>query len=307
MIPFAGWVGFIIFVIAMLMLDLFVFNRKAHEIKLREALLWSLMWIVLALLFNVGVYFWFGRQQALEFLTGYVLEKSLSIDNLFVFLIIFSYFKIPGKYQHGVLFWGILGALIMRAIFIAGGITLLKYFHWIIYIFGIFLVITGIKMAIEKDKEIHPENSPVLRLFNRVIRVTPGFEEGKFFVRREQVLFATPLFVVLVLIETTDVIFATDSIPAVLAITQKPFIVYTSNVFAILGLRALYFALSGIMQLFHHLHYGLSAILVFVGIKMLVADIFKIPVGVSLSVIVAILAISIAASLRWPKQGKLFN
>jgi len=301
---FLLWVGFILFVLAMLALDLLVFHRKTHEVKVKEALIWSGIWISLALVFNLGVYIWGGRQQALEFLTGYLLEKSLSVDNIFVFLMIFSYFKIPHKYQHEVLFWGILGALIMRGAFIAGGIALIEQFHWIIYVFGGFLIFTGIKMVLDKDKEIHPEKSLVLRLFNRVMPVTKGIEDGRFFIKTSGRWFATPLFVVLLVVETTDVMFAFDSIPAILAITQKPFIVYTSNVFAILGLRALYFALAGIMQYFHYLHYGLSVILVFVGLKMLLADIYKISVGTSLLVLACILTISIIASMLWPKKAK---
>lgn len=296
------WVGFNVFVLAMLALDLLVFHRKPHEVSLKEALGWSAVWIGLALAFNAGIYFWYGRQPALEFLTGYLIEKSLSVDNIFVFLMIFSYFKVPRKYQHEVLFWGILGALILRAGFIAGGITLIEKFHWAIYVFGGFLIFTGIKMALDKDKEIHPEKSLVLRLFHRVIPVTPGYEDGKFFVRKAGRLFATPLLVVLVIVETTDVIFAVDSIPAILAITRDPFIVYTSNVFAILGLRALYFALAGIIQLFHYLHYGLSAILIFVGTKMLIADVYKVPIGVSLAVVALLLLMSIVASILWPKK-----
>ncbi len=300
MMTYLLWVGFVLFILALLALDLLVFHRKAHEVRLKEALIWSGVWICLALLFNAGIYLWQGRQQALEFLTGYLLEKSLSVDNIFVFLLIFSYFKIPKRFQHEILFWGILGALIMRAAFIAGGITLLRQFHWVIYIFGGFLVFTGIKMVFEKDKEMHPENSPVLRFFNRFISVAKGYEGEKFFIRDAGKWMATPLFVVLLIIETTDVIFAFDSIPAILAITQKPFIVYTSNVFAILGLRALYFALAGIMQYFHYLHYGLSAILVFVGAKMLLADIYKISIGVSLSFIALVLLASVAASVIRP-------
>lgn len=298
-----AWVGFILFILVMLALDLLVFHRKAHEIRLKEALIWSGVWIALALIFNVGVYFWLGRQQALEFLTGYVLEKSLSVDNLFVFLVIFSYFKVPLKYQHEVLFWGILGALLMRAAFIVGGLALLERFHWVIYVFGAFLVFTGIKMFFSKEKEVHPEKNPVIRIVNKVLPVTKEYVNGKFFVFSSGALMATPLFVVLLLIETTDVIFAFDSIPAILAITHKPFIVYSSNVFAILGLRALYFALSGMMQFFHYLQYGLSVILVFVGVKMLVSEHYKIPVGISLSVILLILIVSILASLKWPKKS----
>jgi tellurite resistance protein TerC len=288
----------------MLALDLLVFHRKAHEIKLKEALIWSGVWISLSLIFNLGIYIFQGRQSALEFLTGYLLEKSLSVDNIFVFLLIFSYFKIAQKYQHEVLFWGILGALIMRAAFIAGGISLIHHFHWVIYLFGAFLIFTGIKLALEKDKEIHPEKSPVIYLFGKIMPVAKDYTGGKFFIKDAGRWLATPLFVVLLIVETSDIIFAVDSIPAILAITQKPFIVYTSNVFAILGLRALYFAIAGVMELFHYLHYGLSVILVFVGVKMLLADICKIPIGVSLGVIAFILTASILASMRWPKKAK---
>ena len=296
-VPIWVWVAFNAFVLAMLALDLGVFHRKAHEVKMREALAWSAVWITLALLFNVGVYFWLGSERALEFLTGYVLEKSLSVDNVFVFLLIFSHFQVPGIYQHKVLFWGILGALVMRALFIAAGVTLIHHLHWIIYVFGAFLMLTGIKLAVQKDKEIHPERNPMLRLFRRLMPVTDEYVQDRFFVRRAGRLFATPLFVVLLVVETTDVIFAVDSIPAVLAITDDPFVVFTSNVFAMLGLRALYFALADLMRLFHYLHYGLSAMLVFVGAKMLLADVYKLPVLAALGVIAAILCVSIVASL----------
>lgn len=301
-IPLWGWIGFNLFVIGMLAIDLLVFHRKPHEISLKEALGWSAVWICLALVFNAGIYFWQGKQPALEFLTGYLIEKSLSVDNIFVFLMIFSCFKVPLKYQHEVLFWGILGALLMRAAFIAGGVTLIKNFHGVIYIFGGFLIFTGIRMVIDKDKEIHPEKNAVLRIFRKLMPVTQGYEGGKFFTRKEGRTFATPLFVVLLVVETTDVIFAVDSIPAILAITQNPFIVYTSNVFAILGLRALYFALAGIIQLFHYLHYGLSAILVFVGVKMLITDFYKVSIGISLGVVAALLLLSVLASLVWPQK-----
>jgi tellurite resistance protein TerC len=298
------WVVFNIFVLAMLSLDLGVFHRKAHEVSLKEALIWSAVWITLALLFSLGILFWRGPETALEFLTGYLIEKSLSVDNIFVFLLIFSYFRVPGRYQHKVLFWGILGALILRAIFIAAGVTLIEKFHWIIYIFGAFLILTGIRMALDKGKEIQPEKNPVLRLLRRVMPVTDDYEKGNFFVKRDRRTLATPLLVVLLVVETTDVIFAVDSIPAILSITLDPFIVYTSNVFAILGLRALYFALAGIMRLFHYLHYGLSAILVFVGVKMLLADVYKIPVGMALGVIAVILIISVIASVLRPGAAK---
>lgn len=295
------WILFNLFVLAMLALDLGVFHRKAHVVRLKEALGWSVVWICLALLFNLLIYFWLGPETALQFLAGYVIEKSLSVDNLFVFLLIFSYFSVPSIYQHKILFWGILGALVMRAIFIAAGITLIEKFHWMIYLFGGFLIITGIKMAFQKDKELDPEANPVLRLFRRFVPVTSEYHESRFWVIKDGKYWATPLFVVLLLVETTDVIFAVDSIPAILAVTRDPFIVYTSNVFAILGLRALYFALAGIMQLFHYLHYGLSLILVFVGTKMLISDIYKVPIGIALAVIAGILIVSVVASILRPR------
>jgi tellurite resistance protein TerC len=296
------WGIFNLFVIAMLALDLGVFHRKEHEVRIREALFWSVFWIALSLLFNLGIYFWQGPRPALEFLTGYLLEKSLSVDNIFVFLMIFTYFRVPYIHQHKVLFWGILGALIMRALFILVGITLIQRFHWVIYVMGAFLIITGIKMATQKDADIHPERNPVLRLVRRFVRVTEDYEGGHFFVRRGGQLLATPLFIVVLVVETTDVIFAVDSIPAILAITLDPFIVYTSNVFAILGLRALYFALAGVMRLFHYLPYGLSFILVFVGIKMLLVDIYKVPVGIALGTVAGVLLISVLASILFPPK-----
>jgi tellurite resistance protein TerC len=295
------WIGFNVFVLAMLALDLGVFHRKAHEVKIKEALWWSAVWIALALAFNTGIYFFRGEEAALEFLTGYLLEKALSVDNIFVFIMIFAYFRVPALYQHKVLFWGILGALVMRAIFIATGITLLQHFHWVIYIFGAFLIITGIKLAMQQDKEVHPEKNPVLQLFRRFMPVTKNFEGDKFVVKRDSRRFATPLLVVLLMVETTDVVFALDSIPAILAITTDPFIVYTSNVFAILGLRALYFALAGAMQMFHYLSYGLAAILVFVGVKMMIMDFYKLPIGISLGVVAGILAVAVILSLVRPR------
>jgi len=291
------WVVFNIFVLAMLALDLGVFHRKAHVIKIKEALGWSVAWILLSLLFNMGIYFWHGSETALEFLTGYLIEKALSVDNIFVFALIFSYFGIPHLYQHKVLFWGIVGALILRTIFIATGITLMQKFHWVIYIFGGFLIVTGIRMGLQKHKEIHPERNPVFRLFRRIMPVTDDIEDGRFFVKRGGHHAATPLFITVAVVETTDLIFAVDSIPAILAITSDPFIVYTSNVFAILGLRALYFAIAGMIQRFQYLHYGLSAILVFVGIKMLLGSVYKIPVGFALGVIATILLISVMTSI----------
>src|SRR4030067_764170 len=294
------WVLLNLFVVGMLALDLGVFHRKEKEVKFREAILWSLVWIVLALIFNLGIYFWKGQKLALEFLTGYLIEKSLSVDNIFVFLLIFTYLKVPSEYQHKVLFWGILGALVMRALFIATGIALIQKFHWVIYVFGAFLVLTGIKLALEKKKDIHPERNPVLKLFRRIMPVTPEYNQSRFFVRLEGRWFATPLFVVLLVVETTDLIFAVDSIPAILAITQDPFIVYTSNVFAILGLRAMFFLLAGIMGLFRFLKIGLCIVLMFVGVKMLISDFYKIPISISLVMAVSILASSVLASVLFP-------
>jgi len=294
---FLLWVVFNIFVIVLLVVDLKIFHRESHEVSIKEALLWTVFWIALALLFNVGIYFWAGTEPALEYLTGYLIEKSLSMDNLFVFLMIFSYFGVAPRYQHNVLFWGILGALIMRTLFIMAGITLITRFHWVIFVFGAFLVYTGIKLAFQQDEDIDPEKNPVLKLVRRFVPVTPNYIEQKFFVKQAGRWLATPLFVVLVVIETTDVIFALDSIPAILAITTDPFIVYSSNVFAILGLRALYFALAGIMRMFHYLHYGLSLILVFVGAKMLLSDFIHIRPLWALGVIGSILLISILASV----------
>jgi len=287
----------------MLVLDLGVFHRRTHVVKFREALLWSAMWIALAAMFAVIVYFWHGRGPALEFVTGYVIELSLSVDNLFVFLLIFRYFQVPTVHQHKVLFWGILGALIMRAVFILAGVGLIRQFHWIIYIFGALLVYSGIKLFRQENAEIHPEKNPLLRLFRRWIPVTKDYEEAKFFVRRPG-LYATPLFIVLLVVETTDVLFAVDSIPAILAITLDAFIVYTSNVFAILGLRSMYFALAGMMELFHYLHYGLSLVLIFVGGKMLVSHYYQIPTELALGIVAGILIISVVASMVRPREAK---
>jgi tellurite resistance protein TerC len=298
------WVGFNLFVLVMLVLDLGVFHRKAHEVKFREAITWSAIWIILALVFNAGIWYYFGEVKAIEFLTGYIVEKSLSVDNIFVFVLIFSSFQVPAIYQHRVLFWGVLGALIMRIIFILAGVTLITKFHWIIYVFGIFLILTGIKIARDKGTKINIANSPVLKFIRKFIPITPDYHESKFTVRLDKKLHATPLFLVLILIETTDLIFAVDSIPAILAITSDPFIVYTSNVFAILGLRSLYFALAGSLKYFTYLHYGLALILVFVGIKMLISDFYKLNPFVSLGIIGIILAGSIAASFIWPAKDK---
>jgi tellurite resistance protein TerC len=285
----------------MLVLDLGVFHRRAHTVRFREALAWSVAWIALAAIFAVVVFFWHGRTPALEFVTGYVIELSLSVDNLFVFLLIFRFFQVPAIHQHKVLFWGILGALIMRAIFIAAGVSLIERFHWIIYVFGAFLIYSGIKLFFQKEAEIHPEKNPVLRLFRRLVPVTEDYAGDKFFVRNPG-LYATPLFVVLLVVETTDLLFAVDSIPAILAITRDAFIVYTSNVFAILGLRSMYFALAGMMEMFRYLHYGLSLVLVFVGAKMLLSHYWEIPTPVALAAVASVLAISVIASMANPKK-----
>jgi tellurite resistance protein TerC len=294
------WIIFGVFIFAMLALDLGVFNRKVHVIKMKEAMLWTSFWITLACIFGTGVYYFYGHSKALEFFTAYIIEYSLSIDNLFVFLLIFRFFNVPPAYEHKALFWGILLALITRAAFIFAGVALINKFHWIMYIFGAFLIFTGIKMALNKETEVHPDKNIAIKMLRYFIPVTKEFQEAKFFIIKNGKRFATPMLAVLLALETTDILFAVDSIPAVLAISTDPFIVYTSNVFAILGLRSLFFAISGLMKLFHLLHYGLSAILSFVGVKMLIVDVYHIPVGISLTVISSILVISIIASMIWP-------
>lgn len=289
-------------VLLLLVLDLFVFHRKNEAIKVKSALLWSAFWISLSLLFNVLIYFLYDKERALNFLTGYLIEEALSVDNLFVFLVIFKYFRVSGEYQRKVLFWGILGALVMRAIFIAAGVTLVKQFHFIIYVFGAFLIYTGIRMFSSDEEEVDPSRNVILKIFRKFFPVTSHYHGGAFFVRERNRLSATPLFIVLLVVESTDVIFAMDSIPAVLAITTDPFIVYTSNVCAILGLRSLYFALAGVMDAFQYLNYGLSAILVFVGFKMLISDFYKMDVTVALGVVGGLLVTSILASLLFPKK-----
>jgi tellurite resistance protein TerC len=293
----ALWAGFIGFVLVMLALDLGVFNRRAHEIRMREALIWSVVWITLSLLFGAWIWHHFGAVRGLEFLTGYLLEKALSVDNLFVFIVLFSYFAVPVKLQHRVLFWGILGALVMRAIFIVAGAALIHRFHWIIFVFGVFLVFTGIKLLRHRGGEMHPERNPVLRVFRRLVPLTTDYRGARFFVREGGRWLATPLLMVLVVVEATDIVFAVDSIPAIFAITTDPFIVFTSNIFAILGLRAMYFLLAGMMGRFRYLKVGLGLVLVFVGIKMLLADVVELPVVVSLGVIATLLGGSIAVSL----------
>ena len=301
------WVGFNVFVLAMLALDLGVFHRKSHAVSGKEALIWSIVWISLSLAFNAVIYFFWDRmvpgssytntEAALAFFTGYLIEKSLSVDNIFVFILIFSFFAVPAAYQHRVLFWGILGALIMRGALIALGAALLEQFHWIIYVFGAFLIFTGIRMANHQDEEVQPDKNPVVKFFRRFMPVTSTFEGDKFFVRRAGQLMATPLFLILLIVESTDLVFAVDSIPAIFAVTREPFIVYTSNVCAILGLRALYFLLANVMDQFQYLKLGLSAVLTFIGVKMVITDLYHIPVGVSLAVVAGILTLSIVASL----------
>jgi len=292
-----AWILFTLFIFAMLALDLLVFHKQSHAIGYKEALIWSAVWIVLALLFCLGIYFAFGKEPALNFLAGYLIEKSLSIDNLFVFLAIFTYFSVPEQYLHKVLFWGVLGALIMRAFFIFAGIELLQHFHWIIYLFGVILIFTGIKLATAEGHEVHPENNWILSMVKKVIPITHHYVGDAFLVKREGKYWGTPLLVVLIIVESTDLLFAVDSVPAILAITQDPFIVYTSNVFAILGLRALFFALSGMMQAFRYLNYGLAALLIFIGCKMLMSHYVDIPILATLGVIAAVIGVSIAASV----------
>jgi tellurite resistance protein TerC len=297
------WIGFHIFIFIMLALDLGVFHKKIHKVPVKEAVIWSIVWISLALLFNIFVYFEFGPTKALEFLTGYVIEYSLSVDNIFVFILIFSYFAVKDQYQHKILFWGILGALIMRAIFIFTGVALINRFHWIVIIFGGFLVFTGIRMLFQKEKPEDPEKNPVVRFFRRFLPVTDTLHGSNLFIRQNKKLYATPLFLVLLIIESSDLIFAVDSIPAILAISKDTFIVYTSNIFAILGLRSLYFAIAGIMGLFRYLKVGLAFVLTFVGMKMLAAYFnFEIPIVLSLAIIISILLLSILASIIIRKE-----
>jgi tellurite resistance protein TerC len=303
--PWWAWTGFLIFVGIMLALDLGVFNRRAHVVSLKEALAWCAVWSGLAMAFNLLISLKMGPQPALEFFTGYIIELCLSVDNVFVFIVIFQYFRVDPKHQHRVLFWGILGAVVMRALFIFAGISLINSFHWIIYVFGAFLVYTGIKLALPKKEDgFSPEKNPAVKLARRFLRVSNDFEGGHFFTRVNHQLHATPLFIVLIIVETTDVMFALDSIPAVIAITRNEFIVFTSNIFAILGLRSLYFAVSGVMQLFRYLNIGLAVILVFVGGKMLASHYLTIPIKLSLGIIGTVLAASIVASVLIPQNRK---
>lgn len=291
------WLGFNIFVLGMLALDLGVFHRKAHAVSTKEAAIWSIIWIALALIFNAGLYFFGDHELALQFFTGYLIEKSLSVDNIFVFALLFTSLSVPASSQHRVLFWGILGALVMRGILIGLGATLLETFHWIIYLFGALLIVTGIRMAIHKGGEVHPERNPLLRLVRRIAPMTHDYERDRFLIRRAGKLLITPLLLALLAVETTDLIFALDSIPAIFAVTWDPFIVYTSNVFAILGLRSLYFVFANVIGKFYYLKLGLAAVLLFVGVKMVLADIYHLPTAFSLVVIAVILTTAIIASI----------
>jgi tellurite resistance protein TerC len=307
------WMIFGVVVLGMLGIDLLVFHRRAHAVKIKEALIWSAVWIGVALLFCAGVYFWRSKDTALLFLTAYVLEKSLSVDNLFVFIVLFSYFGIGPQYQHRVLFWGIMGALILRGVFIFAGVALIEKFHWTVLIFGLILIVTGVRLVFKKDDDVHPEKNPILRLFRKFFPVSGTFNEQKFFTRENGKLLATPMLVALVAIESTDVVFATDSVPAVLAISTDPFVAYTSNIFAILGLRALYFAVAGVLKYLRYLNYGLALVLVFIGAKMVLVNlhkfahlekpVFKIPVGLSLAIVLGILLLSALASLVAPHRA----
>lgn len=297
------WIGFVVFLALMLAIDLGIFHRKSHTVTFKESLGWTLVWIMLAMMFAAIVYFWKGSEKAIEFITGYVIELSLSVDNLFIFILVFSYFHVPQQYQHKILFWGILGALVMRVIFIFAGVALISKFHWIIYIFGAIIIISGIKMLFQKDKKIEPEKNPLIRFVKKMIPVTHEYHGDSFFIKLKNGAWAaTPLFIVLVFIEITDLIFAIDSIPAILAITTDTFIVFTSNAFAILGLRSLYFALAGMLNLFRFLHIGLSLVLIFIGLKMVLSDIYKVPIEYALLIVLSILLTSISASLILKKK-----
>ena len=297
------WISFNVFILLMLVLDLGVFHRKSKEISVKHALTLTGIWVLLAFVFNVFVYFYLGEEKAYEFFTGYLIEKSLSVDNIFVIILIFSYFNVPQAYQHKVLFWGILGALVMRVCFILVGVELIHQFHWLVYLFGAFLIFTGFRFFSQSELKVDPENNTMVKLVRRWFRFTPGFEGDKFFVRKSGILWATPLLIVVFVIEATDLVFAVDSIPAILAISDDAFIVYTSNVFAILGLRSLYFALSGLEKYFVYLKYGLAVILIFVGVKMCIADFYKVPIEISLAFIISTLSLAVLASLVLQNQA----
>ncbi len=294
------WIGFVVFILGMLGLDLGVFHRKAHTVRMSEALIWTGVWIGLAMLFNLGVYLWFGEKIALEFLTGYLIEKSLSVDNIFVFLVIFSAFAVPSAVQHRVLFWGIIGALLMRALLIVVGAALIQNFHWVMYVFGALLVITGLRLLFRNEGELHPDDNRLVRLVRRFVPMTDGYRDAHFSVVEKGRRLATPLLLVLIVIEMTDLVFAVDSIPAIFAITTDPFIVFTSNIFAILGLRSMYFLLASVLEKLRYLKVGLALVLMFVGTKMLIMDIYKIPILISLSVVATLIGGSIVFSLLHP-------
>lgn len=296
------WIGFHIFIVGMLVLDLGVFNRKSHEVSLKEATIWSVVWISLSLLFNLGLLLFSGPEPALQFFTGYLIEKSLSVDNIFIFVLLFSFFKVPSIYQHRVLFWGVIGALVMRGALIGVGTVLIQQFHWIIYIFGAFLIITGIRMALKNEGDVHPDQNPIVRLVRRFVPVTKDYEKNHFVVKRDGKLWITPLLLALLVIETSDLLFAVDSIPAIFAVTQDPFIVYTSNIFAIMGLRSLYFVLADVVEKFYYLKAALAVILVFVGLKMLSSGFIHLPEYASLLFIAVVLGVAIVASLRRAKR-----
>jgi tellurite resistance protein TerC len=298
------WVAFVAFIVAMLLVDLFVVHRHAHEVTLREAALWSAVWVAMGLAFAALIWTWKGPTAGGEYLAGYLIEKSLSVDNIFVFALIFSYFGVPATYQHRVLFWGIFGALVARAVFIAAGAALLDQFHWMIYVFGVFLVVTGVKMLRQRHSEPDPARNPIVRLLRRVMPVTDGYRGQRLLVRETGRWLATPLLAVLIVIETTDALFAVDSIPAIFAVTTDPFLVFTSNAFAILGLRALYFLLAGMISRFAHLKAGLAAVLVFVGAKLLLSGVYHVPIWLSLLIIAALIGGSVATSLLTSRQPK---
>lgn len=291
------WIGFNIFVLLMLALDLGVFHRRAHAISLREAAVWNVLWLAVALAFNLGLLHWYGRAPALEFFAGYLIERFLSFDNIFIFLLLFRYFAVESRYQHRLLYWGILGALVMRGTMIGLGVAMIQRFEWVLYLFGAFLVFAGAKMLFQKDEQVHPERNPVLRVARRFLPLTKDFHGQRFFVHDGEIWRATPMFLVLLMVETTDLAFAVDSIPAVFAVTRDPFIVYTSNVFAILGLRSFYFLLAGVMPYVRYLNIGLSLVLIFVGAKMVTEKWVKVSTGVSLAVVGGLLAASVVASL----------
>ncbi len=302
--PIQAWIAFVVFILALLGLDLGVFHKKTHTVGFKESIIWSLVWIALALAFSVLILNWKGQEDFMLFLTGYVIEKSLSVDNLFVFLLIFGYFKIPNEYQHKVLFYGIVGALIMRALFIWGGIAVIERFHWVIYLFGGFLVFSGIKMLMPQSDNHDLEKSWVIVWTKKIFPTSPQFHGNKFFVRLGGALHITPLFITLIFVEFSDLVFAIDSIPAIIGITNDPFLVFTSNVFAILGLRSLYFALKGFADIFHYLKYGLSVILMFIGVKMLISSWYHMPVSITMAVIFLVLAVSVMASIHSNNKKK---